>query len=1279
MTYKTVTFSDNSESGSGIDPIAGWTWTIDGLQVSTASSFPYHLSPGPQRTVTMTATTLGGAHLPPVSGSVVVNPAVPTLAGAAPAAIYDGPSDQSIVFTGTGFEQSLTMSVGLPGGSTSTLSGTQLQVSPPSSIAALVTFGSPGTYTFTVINPDGGISGPFAVTVNSPLFPTLASVPNTGSAPEGQQDVNYGLLSGPTCPAGNCSVLSQPSAGNNGTSKWIRPVGGTPSADPSGQYVYRLSFSVTDAESQTAIITGRWATDDTGIDILINGISTGNHTSQIGIYSTFIVARGFKSGINTLDFVVVNQDCGLCTINPVALRVELAGRAASTVNLPDLLNLPNTGAAGPGLLDPYYAVVSGPTCPTGVCQAVISGGDATSRLIVPTSDSTHPGGQYIYRLGFVVSETEAPLAQINGRWAVDDAGTDILINGVSTGLHTGQSSVFSTLSISSGFRPGVNTLDFVTQNQDCGACVGNPTSLRVELAGSVRTQAQTAVVIDNFDDNAIDGAIWTRSTVGTGPSIAEVNNRLEIQFPPNSTEDPAQHVFWAGYSSMCQLRGDFDLQVDYRLLVWPFANGVRVALATGLGTTLRTSLGSSADFPGQPRETYITDFGGGVISIVPASDVVGMLRQVRIGNTVTGYYYSGGGWVAIGSAQASTADVSFELAAWSHGYAFTGTAVQVAFDNVTLNSGTLACPAAPSLPIANSDAYSMSQGGTLTVPAPGVLANDTIPHGFQSVEFLPPFPTGDLTNLGGGGFKLDLISNPTFTGTLTLRYVIHTSSGDSNVATVTINVAPAGPVVTEIVPPAIMAGPSDRNVLFLGTGFQQGLTMAVGLPGGATSTLSGTQIQIVGPSSISALVTFGSPGTYTFTVKNPDGGVSTAFGITVVASTAAWPMPGHDAQRTNLSPFVGPNSLASPLIIGPSGVPGAGYSYSAPPIISSTGVLYVVYNAESLYALDSNGVLLPGWPFFPESGNAICLSSPTLATDGTIYLPCGHALYALNPDGTKKWATPFSTGNQTGDLLFYTPPTVSALGTVYVVNLNGILTAVNPDGTPQWSLPGFNAYVPPTLGADGTIFAPGGPSVGFSVGGFTALNPDGTIKWASGFGGALLSPTGFGPPVVAADGTVYVVFYHTEFGFTDPQLVGIDPANGNIRYQRPLTTRAGIMLGLSPIGSILNLSNDSALIAYSPDLNAVLFNYSFAPNQSTTGFTTDANGTVYIPAGESSTIPGTKIIAISSTGLLVAEYQTLELRISPPSIGRDGTLYFASGGSPFLAGKIYTFVTTPTN
>jgi outer membrane protein assembly factor BamB len=78
-----------------------------------------------------------------------------------------------------------------------------------------------------------------------------------------------------------------------------------------------------------------------------------------------------------------------------------------------------------------------------------------------------------------------------------------------------------------------------------------------------------------------------------------------------------------------------------------------------------------------------------------------------------------------------------------------------------------------------------------------------------------------------------------------------------------------------------------------------------------------------------------------------------------------------------------------------------------------------------------------------------------------------NQLYAVNPDGTKKWSTPnrsFEFGNMPSS------PAVDAEGAVYIGSQDGALRAFNADGTAMWSAPIPMLESSPSIGADGTIY-----------------------------------------------------------------------------------------------------------------------------------------------------------------------------------------------------------------
>lgn len=97
------------------------------------------------------------------------------------------------------------------------------------------------------------------------------------------------------------------------------------------------------------------------------------------------------------------------------------------------------------------------------------------------------------------------------------------------------------------------------------------------------------------------------------------------------------------------------------------------------------------------------------------------------------------------------------------------------------------------MPTTNNDSYSTPRGQTLTVAAPGVLANDSNPvGGALSAQLVTTTGQGALSLNANGGFVY--APPPSFVGTTTFTYRAVNSSGAGNVATVTISVVAVPPV-----------------------------------------------------------------------------------------------------------------------------------------------------------------------------------------------------------------------------------------------------------------------------------------------------------------------------------------------------------------------------------------------------------------------------------------------------------------------------------------------------
>jgi hypothetical protein len=118
-------------------------------------------------------------------------------------------------------------------------------------------------------------------------------------------------------------------------------------------------------------------------------------------------------------------------------------------------------------------------------------GSPGSRWIGPDQSSFGPAGNYVYRTTFTIPNNAIlSTASITGDWATDDPGTDIRINGISTGQTSNFFTALQPFSVNSGFQLGLNTLDFYLTN------AGGPTGLRVDhIRGSVQIPEPGAIAL----------------------------------------------------------------------------------------------------------------------------------------------------------------------------------------------------------------------------------------------------------------------------------------------------------------------------------------------------------------------------------------------------------------------------------------------------------------------------------------------------------------------------------------------------------------------------------------------------------------------------------------------------------------------------------------------------------------------------------------------------------------------------------------------------------------
>lgn len=124
-----------------------------------------------------------------------------------------------------------------------------------------------------------------------------------------------------------------PWLGSNSTSGWISPSPDTlGQGDPLGtyNYSYETTFDLSGFNPTTARLAGRWLTDNRGVDILINGLSTAqSNVNPFTTWTSFQITNGFVAGANRLTFVVNNGAPGYPAANePTGLRAEVWGAAS---------------------------------------------------------------------------------------------------------------------------------------------------------------------------------------------------------------------------------------------------------------------------------------------------------------------------------------------------------------------------------------------------------------------------------------------------------------------------------------------------------------------------------------------------------------------------------------------------------------------------------------------------------------------------------------------------------------------------------------------------------------------------------------------------------------------------------------------------------------------------------------------------------------------------------------------------------------------------------------
>jgi len=301
---------------------------------------------------------------------------------------------------------------------------------------------------------------------------------------------------------------------------------------------------------------------------------------------------------------------------------------------------------------------------------------------------------------------------------------------------------------------------------------------------------------------------------------------------------------------------------------------------------------------------------------------------------------------------------------------------------------------------------------------------------------------------------------------------------------------------------------------------------------------------------------------------------------------SAWPMQSHDMKHTGRSQYSTQNNSGAEIWYVKGDWAGVVWSSA---VIDNNNIIYYGTLGEQLFALYPNGT--KKWSYH---ATGLIWSTPAIADNGTIYVATwggnyGGYLYAIYPNGTMKWV--FWHVDSIG-----CSPSIGSDGTIYFGTMAGYFFAVNPNGTEQWRLYlGGSLISSPAIGLGKIIY------IGTTSNYLYAVNPNGTLKWKFGAGQFK------GNPSIADDGTIYAPSF-------DGYLYALNP-NGTMKWRG--TT------GPSVAGAGVALANDGTIYVGTELLRA------YYPN-GTLKWTANVQGSIY----------GTV-----------------------PAVSADGTIYVSAGGS----------------
>lgn len=189
------------------------------------------------------------------------------------------------------------------------------------------------------------------------------------------------------------------------------------------------------------------------------------------------------------------------------------------------------------------------------------------------------------------------------------------------------------------------------------------------------------------------------------------------------------------------------------------------------------------------------------------------------------------------------------------------------------------------------------------------------------------------------------------------------------------------------------------------------------------------------------------------------------------------------------------------------------FLFKSPAISPDGETIYIAGKDSNLYAINLDGNLI--WKFKCAS----FLHPPLIDNDGNIYIipdERPQKLYSIKPDGEVRWTATISSGS----IYIYSTPTIDSQGNIYVVQYNKLLS-YQYDGSFRWDYVFDDStlftteeiWQPLICDSEGTIYL--GSTYGMY---YYAISSEGELKWKLPLDSNQVDNTG----AISKDGTLYL-------------------------------------------------------------------------------------------------------------------------------------------------------------